>query len=90
MNNLYFDYLKELRLKQLARRQPIAPKGELCPQCGSVRQFHHVNCNWVRPDADIILNNYYRVKVCPACGHHIYPDEMMKEYLDLRKQKVLV
>jgi YgiT-type zinc finger domain-containing protein len=85
MNNLYRDCLMKLRIKQ-----PKQPKGELCPNCGRVRQFHHIKSNWVRPDTTIILNNHYSVLVCSGCGHRVYPAEMLQEYEDLKRRKVLV
>jgi ribosomal protein L32 len=90
MSNLYLNYLKAIRFRQRAQPRPAIKKGSLCPKCNSYRQFHTVNCNWVRPDAAVILLNYYPVKVCPICGHHVYPAEMMHEYNLLKRQKVLV
>ena len=79
-----------MQLPRSLSRQTKPAKGQFCPNCGSVRQFHKINCNWVRPDAAIILNHYYPVKVCSGCGYHIYPDEMIREYNELKAQKVLV
>jgi predicted RNA-binding Zn-ribbon protein involved in translation (DUF1610 family) len=87
--NIYAPHYMQLG-RNLNARAAKPKKGQLCPKCGHVRQFHKVNCNWVRPDAAVILNNYYPVKVCPSCSHHIYPTEMLKEYNQLKNQKVLV
>ena len=90
MNIFYSDFLKNCVKKRLAERQQKQPKGEPCPNCGCVRHFHNVWCHWVRPDATIILNNHYKVRVCSGCGHRIYPAEMIKEYEELKRLKVLV